>query len=90
MNALMIGVYAATAVIGLWELVSGRRIPDRSPQGVRRPVLRIVGAATLVGCLVALFLAATGDQGFGFIAFGATALAVWTFTSAASRPKAIS
>lgn len=86
----MIGLYAATAAVGIWELVSGRGIPGRSPRGLRRPGLRIVGAATVVGCLLAVLLAATGDQGFAFITFGATALAVWAFTTATSRPKTTS
>jgi hypothetical protein len=88
MNVVTIGLYAATAAIGMWELVSGRGIRGLSPRSLRRPVLRVVGAATMLGSLVAVFLAATGDQGFAFITFAATALAVWVFTSATSRPKA--
>ncbi|MEO8745744.1 MAG: hypothetical protein ABI334_06635 [Candidatus Dormiibacterota bacterium] len=74
MTATAIGICAATGAIGLWELVTGRGVPGRPPGRLSGRALRIVGAGTALGCLVAIALIVTRDQGFGFITFAMTCL----------------
>ena len=74
MNGTAIGIYAATGALGVWELVTGRGMRSRPRGRLGGRALRIVGAATMLGCLVAIGLVLVGNQGFAFLTFAITAV----------------
>ena len=71
----MIAVLAvATAAVGLWVVVTGRRHHNWPGWPGERRALRLAGAYCLLGNLCVVGLALTGNEGFAFLIYAGLAL----------------
>ena len=64
----------ATAAVGLWVVVTGRRLHNWPGWPGERRALRLAGAYCLLGSLVVVGLALTGNEGFAFLIYAGLAL----------------
>ena len=69
-------VALATAGMGLWVLLTGRRLRDWPRWPFEGRALRLAGAYCLVGALLVVALAVTRNDGFAFMLFALLALAL--------------
>ena len=71
----MFAVFAvATAAVGLWLVVTGRRVHDWPGWPFGGRALRLAGAYCLLGSLFVVGLALTGNEGFAFVIYAGLAL----------------
>ena len=71
----MLAVIAvATAALGLWVVVTGRRLHNWPGWPVDGRALRLAGAYDLLGSLFVVGLALTGNEGFAFLIYAGLAL----------------
>jgi len=66
----------ATAGVGLWVLLTGRRLRDWPRWPFEGRALRLAGAYCLAGSLLVVALAVTRNNGFAFLLFALLALAL--------------
>jgi hypothetical protein len=66
----------ATAGVGLWVLLTGRRLRDWPRWPFEGRALRLAGAYCLAGSLLVVALAVTRNDGFAFLLFALLALAL--------------
>jgi hypothetical protein len=66
----------ATAGVGLWVLLTGRRLRDWPHWPFEGRALRLAGAYCLVGALLVVALAVTRNDGFAFMLYALLALAL--------------
>jgi hypothetical protein len=64
----------ATAALGLWVVVTGRRLHNWPGWPVDGRALRLAGAYDLLGSLIVVGLALTGNEGFAFLIYAGLAL----------------
>jgi hypothetical protein len=64
----------ATAALGLWVVVTGRRLHNWPGWPGERRALRLAGAYCLLGSLFVVGLALTGNEGFAFLIYAGLAL----------------
>ena len=64
----------ASAAVGLWVVVTGRRLHNWPGWPGERRALRLAGAYCLLGSLFVVGLALTGNEGFAFLIYAGLAL----------------
>lgn len=64
----------ATSAVGLWVVVTGRRLHNWPGWPGERRALRFAGAYCLLGSLFVVGLALTGNEGFAFLIYAGLAL----------------
>jgi uncharacterized membrane protein (UPF0136 family) len=64
----------ATAAVGLWVVVTGRRLHNWPGWPGERRALQLAGAYCLLGSLGVVGLALTGNEGFAFLIYAGLAL----------------
>jgi hypothetical protein len=72
-NAIAV-LAVATAAVGLWVVVTGRRLHNWPGWPGERRALRLAGAYCLFGSLGVVGLALTGNEGFAFLIYAGLAL----------------
>ena len=65
---------AATAAVGFWVVVTGRRLHNWPGWPGEHRALRLAGAYCLLGSLFVVGLALTGNEGFAFLIYAGLAL----------------
>jgi vacuolar-type H+-ATPase subunit I/STV1 len=71
----VLAVFAvATAVVGLWVVVTGRRLHNWPGWPFDGRALRLAGAYCLLGSLFVVGLTLTGNEGFAFLIYAGLAL----------------
>jgi hypothetical protein len=72
----LVGLGIATAGVGLWVLLAGRRLRDWPRWPFEGRALRLAGAYCLVGDVLVVALAVTRSVGFAFLLYALLALAL--------------
>jgi hypothetical protein len=72
----LVVIAIATSVMGLWVLLTGRRLRDWPRWPFEGRALRLAGAYCLVGDLLVVALAVNRLDGFAFLLFGLLSLAL--------------
>jgi len=78
---------AATAGIGLWVLVTGRRFRGLPGWPIEGSTLRVVGAYDLLGSLFVIGLVLAGGKGLAFVTYAVLSLAVAAVVAVAPKLK---
>jgi hypothetical protein len=73
LNAVVVFA-VATAALSLWIVVTGRRLHNWPGWPLDGRALRLAGACALLGSLVVVGLALTGNEGFAFLFYAGLAL----------------
>jgi hypothetical protein len=72
-NALAV-IAVASAAVGLWVVVTGRRLHNWPGWPGERRAFRLAGGYSLLGSLFVVGLALTGNEGFAFLIYAGLAL----------------
>jgi hypothetical protein len=72
----LVVIAIATAGVGLWVLLTGRRLRDWPRWPFEGRALRLAGAYCLAGSLLVVALAVTRNDGFAFLLYALLALAL--------------